>query len=134
MVASKSKYTVKGTSPKYLKLSWKEIISPLSKQEVMPSLALQTLVCFSCFHNFLQRFFHNMGIVLQLVSYFFLSFNIFSQVPSIGKVNLVGAVARYRNIFIINRLVDNINRRKFYLFFMSELMFCYLITIKFLYN
>ena len=49
VVASKSKYTVKGTSPKYLKLSWKEIISPLSKQEVMPSLAPQTLVCFFMF-------------------------------------------------------------------------------------
>ena len=32
MVVSKSKYTVKGTSPNYLKLSWKEIISPLLKQ------------------------------------------------------------------------------------------------------
>ena len=32
VVASKSKCTVKETSPKYLKLSWKEIISLLLKQ------------------------------------------------------------------------------------------------------
>ena len=32
VLVSKSRYTVKGTSLKNLKLSWKEIISPLLKQ------------------------------------------------------------------------------------------------------
>lgn len=32
VVVSESKYTVKGTSSKYLKLLWKEIIFPLLKQ------------------------------------------------------------------------------------------------------
>lgn len=42
----KVKYTVDGTFPSYLKLSWNEIISPFWKEYVIPSFAAQASVCF----------------------------------------------------------------------------------------
>ena len=102
----------------------------------MPSLAPQNWVFFF-FHVFIiscKEIFTRWALVYSWMFYFFLSFNISPYLASIGKVNLVGAVARCRNIFIINSLIDNISRGKFYLFFESKLMFYYLITVTFLYN
>ena len=103
----------------------------------MPSLAPQNWVFFFFFHVFIiscKEIFTRWALLYSWMFYFFLSFNISPYLASIGKVNLVGAVARCRNIFIINSLIDNISRGKFYLFFESKLMFYYLITVTFLYN
>ena len=68
------------------------------------------------------------------MSYFFLSFNILPYITPICKVNFVCKMTQDWYIFIINWLVDIVNRSKFYLFFTCKFVFYYLIPIKFFYD
>ena len=131
MLVSKSRYTVKGTSLKNLKLSWKETISPLLNNRWC-LLLLHKLSCvYWCFHHFFQKYFRNKGIVWQLNELFFFSLNISTYITFICKVNLIHKIARNRYIVIINWFINNCNRHKIYFSFMSMFIFYYFIPVKF---
>ena len=71
------------------------------------------------------------GLLDSWMPYTFLFLWHLPSVASIGQVNLIYKKPKYRDTFIINWLVDNVNWNEFSLFLTSKFMFYYLVPIKF---
>ena len=100
----------------------------------MTSFAAQTWMFFHIFIILSKIIFTIMTLSDSCMPYIFLSLLHLSFAASISKVNLICEKARYRDTFIVNWLIDNVNWNKFSLFLTSKFMFYYLITVKFLQN